>query len=80
LGHDPRRGPGHVDPRPTARPERFIGTLVREWADARPYASKAARPATLPAFLDFSNQRRPHTALGGLSPAAVVDNVRGDHT
>ena len=58
--------------------ERFIGTLVREWAYARPYLN-AERLEALPAFLDFYNQRRPHTALGGLSPMAVVNNVRGDH-
>jgi transposase InsO family protein len=67
-------------PQTNGKAERFIGTLVREWAYARPYASNAARLAALPAFLDFYNQRRPHTALGGLSPAAVVNNVRGDHT
>jgi transposase InsO family protein len=59
--------------------ERFIGTLVREWAYARTYRSNAERLAALPTFVDFHNQRRPHTALGGLSPAAVVNNVRGDH-
>ena len=60
--------------------ERFIGTLVREWAYARPYASNAERLAALPVFVDFYNQRRPHRALGGLSPSAVVNNVRGDHS
>jgi transposase InsO family protein len=67
-------------PQTNGKAERFIGTLVREWAYARPYATNAARLATLPAFLDFYNQRRPHTALGGLSPATVVNNVRGDHS
>ena len=60
--------------------ERFIGTLVREWAYARPYHSNAERLDALPAFVDFYNRRRPHTALGGLSPSVVVNNVRGDHT
>lgn len=66
-------------PQTNGKAERFIGTLVREWAYARPYRSNAERLAALPAFVDFYNQRRPHTALGGLSPAAVVNNVRGDH-
>jgi len=66
-------------PQTNGKAERFIGTLVREWAYARPYRSNAERLAALPGFLDFYNQRRPHTSLGGLSPAAVVNNVRGDH-
>jgi transposase InsO family protein len=67
-------------PQTNGKAERFIGTLVREWAYARPYRSNAERLAALPAFVDFYNQRRPHTALGGLSPATVVNNVRGDHS
>lgn len=66
-------------PQTDGKAERFIGTLVREWAYARPYGSNAERLAALPGLVDFYNQRRPHTALGGLSPAAVVNNVRGDH-
>jgi transposase InsO family protein len=67
-------------PQTNGKAERFIGTLVREWAYAQPYRSNGERLAALPAFVDFYNQRRPHTALGGLSPSAVVNNVRGDHT
>ena len=67
-------------PQTNGKAERFIGTLVREWAYARTYTTNAARLAALPAFVEFYNHRRPHTALGGLSPAAVVNNVHGDHT
>ena len=67
-------------PQTNGKAERFIGTLVREWAYARTYATNAARLAALPTFVDFYNHRRPHTALGGLSPAAVVNNVHGDHS
>jgi transposase InsO family protein len=67
-------------PQTNGKAERFIGTLVREWAYARPYRSNAERLAALPAFVDFYNRRRPHTALGGLSPADVVNNVRADHS
>ena len=66
-------------PQTNGKAERFIGTLIREWAYARPYGSNAERLATLPVFVDFYNQCRPHTALGGLSPSVVVNNVRGDH-
>ena len=67
-------------PQTNGKAERFIGTLLREWAYARPYHSNAERLDALPDFVDFYNQRRPHTALGGLSPAVVVNNVRGDHS
>ena len=67
-------------PQTNGKAERFIGTLIREWAYARPYRSNVERLEALPAFVDFYNQHRPHTALGGLSPSAVVNNVRGDHT
>ncbi len=67
-------------PQTNGKAERFIGTLIREWAYARPYRSNTERLEALPAFVDFYNQRRPHTALGGLSPSAVVNNVRGDHS
>jgi transposase InsO family protein len=67
-------------PQTNGKAERFIQTLLGEWAYARTYGSNAARLAELPAFVDFYNRRRPHTALGGLSPMAVVNNVHGDHT
>lgn len=67
-------------PQTNGKAERFIGTLVREWAYARLYTSNDDRLAALPGFVDFYNRRRPHTSLGGLSPMAVVNNVRGDHT
>jgi transposase InsO family protein len=67
-------------PQTNGKAERFIGTLIREWAYARPYRSNSERLEALPVFVDFYNQRRPHTALGGVSPSVVVNNVRGDHT
>ena len=45
---------------------------------ARSYRSNTERVEALPIFVDFYNQVRPHRALGGLSPAVVVNNVRGD--
>jgi len=67
-------------PQTNGKAERFIGTLLREWAYARPYRSNTERLEALPIFVDFYNQRRPHRALGGLSPSIVVNNVRGDHS
>ena len=54
-------------PQTNGKAERFIGTLLSEWAYARPYASNAERLAALPVFVDFYNRLRPHTALGGRS-------------
>jgi transposase InsO family protein len=67
-------------PQTNGKAERFIGTLLFEWAYARPYTTNAARLVALPGFVDFYNRRRPHTALGGLSPMAVVNNVHPDHS
>jgi transposase InsO family protein len=67
-------------PQTNGKAERFIGTLVSEWAYARPYRTNDERLAALPAFLDFYNHHRPHTSLGGLTPSAVVNNVRGHHS
>jgi transposase InsO family protein len=67
-------------PQTNGKAERFIGTLLAEWAYGRTYTTNRERLAGLPAWVDFYNHRRPHTALGGLSPSAVVNNVHGDHT
>jgi transposase InsO family protein len=67
-------------PQTDGKAERFIGTLLREWAYARRYRSNTERLDALPDLVDFYDRLRPHRALGGLSPSAVVDNVRGDHS
>jgi transposase InsO family protein len=59
-------------PRTNGKAERFIQTLLREWAYARPYASSARRNAALPAFLARYNHRRPHASLAGQSPAEAL--------
>jgi transposase InsO family protein len=66
-------------PQTNGKDERFIGTALTEWAYGRAYTSNGERLADLPRWLDFYNRRRPHTALGGLTPMAVVNNVSGDH-
>ena len=67
-------------PQTNGKAERFIQTLINEWAYARAYQSNDERLAALPGFVDFYNRSRPHTALGGRSPLDVVNDVRGDHT
>ena len=67
-------------PQTNGKAERFIQTLINEWAYARPYRSNHERQDALTEFVDFYNRARPHTALGGRSPLDVVSNVFGDHS
>ena len=55
-------------PRTNGKAERFIQTLLREWAYRRPYLSSSRRAAALVTYLRFYNHRRPHTSLGRRSP------------
>jgi transposase InsO family protein len=66
-------------PQTNGKAERFIQTLLNEWAYSQPYRSNHERREALQGFVDSYNRTRPHTALGGRSPLDVVNNVRGDH-
>jgi transposase InsO family protein len=55
-------------PRTNGKAERFIHTLLREWADARPFTSSYRRRAALPTWLRRYNERRPHAGIGGAAP------------
>lgn len=59
-------------PRTNGKAERFIQTLLREWAYAKPYATSGRRNAALNPFLARYNHRRPHASLGGQSPAEAL--------
>lgn len=59
-------------PQTNGKAERFIRTLLQEWAYRRLYRSNTARLEALPHWVRFYNQRRPHTALGGRPPAAAL--------
>jgi transposase InsO family protein len=67
-------------PRTNGKAERFIQTLLNEWAYARVYGSSAERTATLPLFLDRYNFRRPHSSLGKRAPATRVNNLVGNYS
>ena len=67
-------------PQTNGKAERFIRTMLSEWAYVRIYRSNTERLEALPEWLYFYNHGRPHTALLGQTPAASVNNVRGDHT
>ena len=66
-------------PQTNGKAERVIQTLLNEWAYGRPYTTNRERAEALPAFVEFYNRRRPHTALGGRSPIDAVNNVSRDH-
>lgn len=62
-------------PRTNGKAERFIQTMLREWAYAATYQSSDQRAVALRPWLDYYNHRRPHGALGHKSPA---DQLRSD--
>jgi transposase InsO family protein len=68
-------------PQTNGKVERFNRTLLDEWAYGRPYRTNAERRRAFTRWLRFYNHRRPHTALDGLTPMAVlVNNVHENHT
>ena len=56
-------------PQTNGKAERFIQTLLREWAYARLYATSDERSATLPTWINHYNYRRPHGSLSHQPPA-----------
>jgi transposase InsO family protein len=62
-------------PQTNGKAERFIQTLLNEWAYSRVYGSSHERTATLPAFLQRYNYQRPHGSLGKQPPATRLNNL-----
>jgi len=59
-------------PRTNGKAERFIQTLQAEWAYAATYRNDAHRARVLPAWLEYYNYRRPHSALSHKPPASII--------
>ena len=57
-------------PRTNGKAERFIQTLLREWAYVRAYTSSRRRTAALRPWLQFYNRHRPHASLSSATPWA----------
>ncbi len=55
-------------PRTNGKAERFIQTLLREWAYARRYTTSHARRRALGPWLRYYNQGRPHASLNYQPP------------
>ena len=64
-------------PRTNGKAERFIQTLLAEWAYARSYRSSVDRARTLNGYLRWYNRRRPHSSLGARPPLSRVSHLRG---
>jgi transposase InsO family protein len=62
-------------PRTNGKAERFIQTLIREWAYGRAYRSSAGRRRALPAWLRYYNHRRPHRSLGMRPPISRLQSA-----
>jgi transposase InsO family protein len=56
-------------PQTNGKAERFIRTLIQEWAYGQSYRTSAFRAAALGPYLRFYNTERCHTALGFITPA-----------
>ncbi len=69
-------------PQTNGKAERFIQTLLREWAYGRPYTSSLERQAALPRWLHYYNWHRRHGSLQGRPPISRVvpaDNLLSAH-
>jgi transposase InsO family protein len=77
AAHCAQTGIRHLRTRPyrpqtNGKAERFIQTMLREWAYAATYQSSTHRSHALPAWLSYYNNKRPHSALGHKTPASVI--------
>jgi transposase InsO family protein len=72
---------GPYRPRRNGKVERFNRTLTWEWAYVRLYRSNSDRRRAFSRWLERYNRRRPHTALGGMTPMCfLVNKVRGNYS
>ncbi|NJD29185.1 MAG: IS481 family transposase [Chloroflexi bacterium] len=68
-------------PQTNGKAERFIKTLLDEWAYGRLYRSNLERLERLPGWVHEYNTERTHTSLGGITPMeALVNNLHGNHS
>ena len=70
-----RPGPAHLrtrpyTPRTNGKAERFIQTLLREWAYVEPYRTSRDRRRALRPWLRYYNRQRPHASLNYQPPSS----------
>ena len=63
-------------PRTNGKAERFIQTLLREWAYAAAYENSTQRTARLPSWLHHYNWHRPHGSLNRRPPISRLGSDR----
>jgi transposase InsO family protein len=66
-------------PQTNGKAERFIRTMLREWAYAAVYGSSAERAAALSGWVERYNFRRRHGALGHRPPIARLRELTGNN-
>jgi transposase InsO family protein len=59
-------------PQTNGKAERFIKTLLAEWAYGRLYRTNQERLDALPGWTAYYNTERTHTALGGITPMQAL--------
>ena len=67
-------------PRTNGKAERFIQTLLNEWAYVRIYGSSEERTRALPDYLRRYNFTRPHGSLSHQAPASRLNNLVGNYS
>ena len=75
------RGLRHIASRPSTprtngKAERFIKTILTEWAYARAYSSSDQRAAELPKWIYMYNWHRPHGSLNAKPPISFLNLPR----
>jgi transposase InsO family protein len=66
-------------PRTNGKAERFIQTLLREWAYGRVFQTSAHRTTALEPWLIHYNFNRPHGALSHKPPGSRLTNAPGNY-
>ena len=66
-------------PQTNGKAERFIRTMLREWAYAAVYGSSPERAAALSGWLERYNYRRRHGALGHRPPITRLRELQGNN-
>jgi transposase InsO family protein len=70
-------------PRTNGKAERFIQTMLREWAYGAAFPSSARRTAALGRWLHYYNWHRRHASLGGAPPISrlvTCDDLLSHHS
>ena len=67
-------------PQTNGKAERFIQTLLNEWAYTRIYGSSRERTTALPPYLERYNYKRPHGSLAKQAPATRLNNLVRNYT